>query len=112
LLCGTGIYHLPEDVLDAKTPEALDRLVQEISQLDYIVTISTTTTHIAAALGVAVQLIAAERKHQQWFWRVQANHQRSLYPTVRVHLGTGDKNGWWEKSLESLRRAVSASEPN
>jgi hypothetical protein len=102
-----GVTVLSDEILDTTTESSLDALVEAIQSLDCIVTISTTTTHIAAAMGIRVELIAAEREGQQWFWQVQANHQKCLYPTVRVHLGDGRKEYWWEKSLESLRASLS-----
>jgi ADP-heptose:LPS heptosyltransferase len=101
---------LSDEILNAKTETSLDVLVEAIHGLDYLVTISTTTTHIAAALGTRVELIAAEREGQQWFWRVQASHRKHFYPTVRVHLGDGRKEGWWEKSVESLKASLSKQE--
>ena len=95
-----GVRILSDEILDAKTETSLDVLIEAIRGLDYLVTISTTTTHIAAALGIRVELIAAEREGHQWFWRVQASHRKHLYPTVTVHLGDGRKEGWWEKSVE------------
>ncbi len=102
-----GVRILSDEILEAKTETSLDALIEAIRGLDYLVTISTTTTHIAAALGITVELIAADRKDHQWFWRVQASHRKHFYPTVRVHLGDGSKEGWWEKSLESLEDSLS-----
>ena len=100
--------HLIEDeLLDATTPSHIDTLVKLIRELDFLVTISTTTTHIAAALGIRVELIVAEREGQQWFWRVQASHGKRLCPTVTVHLGDGRREDWWKRSLESLRGTLS-----
>ncbi len=97
---------LSDEVLDTTTENSIDALVEAIRNLDCIVTISTTTTHIAAAMGVRVELIAAERQGPQWFWQLQANHQRCLYPSVKVHLGEGMKANWWEKPLESVRASL------
>ncbi|MBE0426375.1 MAG: hypothetical protein IBX72_06985 [Nitrospirae bacterium] len=107
LLRKFGAIVVPEDVLDTKSESSLDTVVKEISQLDCLVTISTTTTHIAASLGVRVLLIAAERKGPQWFWQVQANHQRCFYKTVQVHIGNGETGNWWESCLESVRSSLS-----
>ena len=63
-------------------------LVSEIRGLDCMVTISTTTAHIAACLGVPVVLLAARREKQQWFWRAQAEHNKCFYPHLDVILGS------------------------
>jgi hypothetical protein len=105
-----GVHFVDDQVLDAATPSSVEALVKSIRGLDFLVTISTTTTHIAAALGIRVELIVAERAGQQWFWRVQASHGKPFYPTVRVHLGDGRKNDWWKRSLQSLRASLSGRE--
>jgi hypothetical protein len=108
LLRSLGAHVLSDEILDTTTESSLAALVQAIRSLDCIVTISTTTTHIAASMGIRVELIAAERGGQQWFWQVQASHQKCLYPTVQVHIGDGRKENWWERSVESLRGSLSS----
>ena len=108
LLRKFGASVVPDEVLDTKSESSLDTLVEAIRQLDCIVTISTTTTYIAASLGIRVVLIAAERKGHQWFWQVQANHQRYFYPTVQVHIGEGETGNWWESCLASVRASLSS----
>jgi len=107
LLRKFGARVVADDVLDARNQRCLDNLMQEIRQLDCIVTTSTTTTHIAGSMGIRVELIAAERAGHQWFWQVQANQHRCFYPSVKVHLGKGESGGWWEKSLKSVRASLS-----
>jgi len=84
-------------------------VVKEIGSLDCMVTISTTTAHIAACLGVPVVLIAAQRPGKQWFWRAQADHGRCFYPSVRPVLGEVDgREPWWKNCLGPAREAVIA----
>ena len=77
----------------------------KIHGLDCMVTISTTTAHIAACLGVPVVLLAAKRPWHQWFWRAQAEHDKCFYPNLDVILGSApDEPGhWWEKCLEPAK---------
>jgi len=103
---GRGIPALADEVLDAPTDEDVDALVEAIRSLDCLLTISTTTTHIAAAMGIRVELIAAERVGQQWFWRVQGSHRKCFYPSVKIHIGDGTKENWWEQSLASLKASL------
>ena len=100
---GRGIPGLADEVLDATTDVHVNALVEAIRSLDCLVTISTTTTHIAAAMGVRVELIAAEREGQQWFWRVQGRDRNCFYPSVRIHIGNATKGNWWKQSLASLK---------
>jgi hypothetical protein len=105
-----GMHPIDDEILDATTASSVGALVGAIRGLDVLVTISTTTTHIAAAMGTRVELIVAEREGQQWVWRVQASHGKCLYPTVRLHLGDGREEHWWERSRQSLRASLSTEE--
>jgi hypothetical protein len=96
-----GARVIEDPILDAKTKGDLETLVHELRSLNVIVTISTTTAHIAGSMGIRERLIVAERSGQQWFWQVQANHHKTFYPSVQVHLGKGEKNNWWRTPLES-----------
>lgn len=108
LILKFGAKVISDEVLDANNESSLDTLLKKIRQLDCMVTISTTTAHIAASLGIRVELIAAERKGQQWFWQAQAKHQRCFYPTVQVHIGNGETGDWWQRCLESVRSSLSS----
>jgi ADP-heptose:LPS heptosyltransferase len=90
---------IPADVLDAENQADV---VKEIRNLNCMVTISTTTTHIAACLGIPVILIAAKRHGNQWFWRAQHEYGKCFYPSVGVILGASGTS-WWKGYLESAR---------
>lgn len=98
---------VPDVVLNAKNQ---NELIETIRKLDCLVTISTTTAHIAASLGVKVELLAANRVGHQWFWQVQANYQRCFYPTVRLHLEDGTAVEWWKGCLESVGSVLVTSQ--
>jgi hypothetical protein len=105
-----GIAAVGGDVAEANGPDAVDELLATLGGLDRIVTVSTTTAHLAAALGMQVDLIVAERDGQQWFWEVQARRDRRIYPTVRIHMGRTDRDPrWWEGSFESLEESIAAN---
>jgi hypothetical protein len=80
----------------------------EVQKLDCMVTISTTTAHIAASVGIPVVLLAAKRPHQQWFWRAQKEHGKQFYPSVRVVLGSSAEKTWWSECLEPAKQALLA----
>jgi hypothetical protein len=103
-----GVEPIEDAILDARTPASCSALVKVIQGLDFLVTISTTTTHIAAAMGKRVLLIVAQRQGPQWFWRVQASHGKCFYPTVKVCLGEFENvDDWWKGPLESVRASLS-----
>jgi hypothetical protein len=70
--------------------------VAEICRLARMITISTTTAHIAASFSVQTDLLAARRDGPQWFWQAQEEHRKTLYPTVSVVLG-GQGAEWWRE---------------
>jgi ADP-heptose:LPS heptosyltransferase len=80
--------------------------MRQVQKLDCMVTISTTTAHIAASAGIPVVLLAAKRPHQQWFWRAQKEHGKQFYPSVQVVLGSSaEKKTWWSECLEPAKQA-------
>jgi hypothetical protein len=99
-------WSFPLSDCDLDSPDQ-SNVVKQICSLDCMVTISTTTAHIAASLGVPVVLIAAKRRDgQQWFWSAQKEHGACFYPSVKVTLGVvptkADK--WWEGCIECAQR--------
>ncbi len=91
---------------DLYAPDQKD-ILREIRDLNCMVTISTTTAHIAACIGVPVVLLAAKRKGPQWFWRAQAEHGKCFYPNLDVILGSPpDEPGhWWKGCLKPAKCA-------
>jgi hypothetical protein len=89
--------------------DATDQIdvMREVQKLDCMVTISTTTAHIAASVGIPVVLLAARRPYQQWFWRVQQEHGKEFYPSVQVVLGSPAEKTWWSECLEPAKQALS-----
>ena len=86
-------------------------VVREICQLSCMITISTTTAHIAASLGVPVVLVVKKRSGQQWFWITQNECRKCIYPSVQIIIGAGDP--WWKVCIapaaRSLQRSIEAS---
>jgi len=96
---------LLDDILDADNQKAV---VQEILNLRCMVTVSTTTAHIAAVLGVPTVLIAAKHKSKQWFWRAQVEQGKCFYPSVKVIIGGPDdgEEEWWKRCIEPAKQAL------
>jgi hypothetical protein len=86
--------------------EAVDqsKVIEEISRLACMITISTTTAHIAACLGIPVVLIAASRQGQQWFWQAQRNHGKCFYPNVEIIMSDKLDGDWWINCIDAARQ--------
>jgi hypothetical protein len=95
-------------ILEDKALDAEDQkeIAAKVQMLDCMVTISTTTAHISACLGVPTVLLAAQRKGHQWFWRAQCQHGKCLLPNVEVVLGGVESPNWWQNCLSSAREAL------
>ena len=93
---GGGCSVFSDAALDA---EDQTEVIRAVRNLDGMVTISTTTAHLAASLGIPVVLVTARRPHQQWFWRAQQEHGKQFYPCVQVVLGSSDEQTWWNEFL-------------
>lgn len=100
---GDSLSFLSDEQLDAADQS---EIVREISALDCMITISTTTAHIAAAMGVPVILLAARRNGPQWFWRAQAEHGKVFYPSVDIHFGERAGPDWFLGSVDRVARAL------
>lgn len=99
---------LCDDELDAIDQTAVVRAVRALSCM---VTVSTTTAHVAACFGIPVVLLAKRRGGPQWFWSAQADYKKCFYPTVDVILGAGGDGSlrWWEDCIERARRCLSSA---
>lgn len=94
----SAINQVPDAELNANDQLAVAR---HIKPLDAMLTISTTTAHIAAAMGKPTFVVAARRNGPQWFWQAQGDHALALYPTARVFLGDLQQNAdWWPAPLQ------------
>lgn len=60
----------------------------ELSQLllscDLVVTVSSSTAHLAGGLGVASIVICPEGGGRHWYWDHQINNQSLWYPSVKI----------------------------
>lgn len=95
------------ETISSETLECRDQrnVACRIRELDAMVTVSTTTAHIAATLGISTVLLMADRPHQQWFWKAQLSG-KEFYPSVRVVMG--EKGETWWCSSDFSTRAKSA----
>jgi hypothetical protein len=82
--------------------EDTEQIINELSQIDYMVTISQTYAHLAAGMGVPVLLLAAKRNGHQWVWRVQHDFGKTFYDTVQISLGVS-RSHWWESVISKAR---------
>lgn len=100
---------IPDEQLEAVDQS---KVLSELRPLSGLLTVSTTTAHLAAAIGKLVVLLAANRIGPQWFWLAQANYDRRLYPSLAPVIGGPEGGEWWEPCMGAaaplVRRLFSA----
>lgn len=79
----------------------IDSLAALIGACDFVVTVSNTTAHLAAALGKPVYLLLPESSTLLWYWHVTDSAGR-WYPSVRI-FRPGADGGWGKPVLEMVQ---------
>ena len=75
---------ISDDKIDAMSD--LEALAAQISALDGVVTISNSTAHMSAALGIPTYLIIPDHKKRLWYWFGQGRFN-PWYRSIRVLRG-------------------------
>ncbi|MDX2222988.1 MAG: tetratricopeptide repeat-containing glycosyltransferase family protein, partial [Rhodospirillaceae bacterium] len=78
--------HLGVDILDDAAfdrREDIDALAARIAALDLVVTVSNTTAHLSAALGVPTWVLTPRGKGGLWYWFDHGDFS-PWYPSVRL----------------------------
>lgn len=71
----------------------------QIAALDFVVTISNTTAHIAGALGIPTAMFAPPYAGRLWYW-FKGTEQTLWYPTVTIY--DGDEALNWGAALDQV----------
>ena len=79
-----GLEILSDNGIDSMVD--LDAFAAQIAALDGVVTISNTTAHMAAALGVPTYLLVPARKKRLWYWFGEGSYS-PWYRSMRVLRG-------------------------
>lgn len=75
----------------------VDRLINQISAMDYVVTIDNTVAFLAGALGVPTYLLLS--KSGNWPWEVCKRYEKFL-PSIRIM--QQDSSGDWSHVIQSV----------
>ncbi len=73
----------------------LDSFAAQLSTLDAVITVSNSTAHLAAALGVPVFLLLPEKKKKLWYWFGEGEFS-PWYRSMRI------KRGIFSDSIENI----------
>jgi len=77
---------LPVPVVDARIDATadIDGLVAQIAALDVVVSTSSTTAHLAGAIGAPCHLLLPKARAVFWYWGYEGEHT-PWYPSVTIH---------------------------
>lgn len=87
---------LPLPFLDARIDATadIDGLVAQIAALDIVVSTSSTTAHLAGAVGATCHLLLPKARAVFWYWGYEGEHT-PWYPSVTIHRNTREDD-WRE----------------
>lgn len=78
----------------------LDGLAALISLCAYVITVSNTTAHLAAALGVQTWILASRGGTRFWYWGAEHKQKTPWYPTAHIIRQEAD----WAATMELTAR--------
>ncbi len=102
LSMGAGINLLHDTGVDQM--HDLDAFAAQLAAMDYVVTISNTTAHIAGSLGVPTLLMACHVPI--WYWMREGAHT-PWYPSVEI-FRQAQPGSDWTNVIEAVTRQLSA----
>lgn len=81
----------------------MDLATAQVAAMNYVVTISNTTAHIAGALGIPTALLVPRHTARLWYW-FRDQTPCPWYPSVQVY--ESDKDGKWDEALADISKHI------
>jgi len=81
----------------------MDLATAQVAAMNYVVTISNTTAHIAGALGIPTALLVPRQTARLWYW-FKDQKTCPWYPSVQVY--ESDKDGKWGEALADISKHI------
>jgi tetratricopeptide (TPR) repeat protein len=100
---GVEIHHVP----DLDLYNDIDGLAALIAACDLVITVSNTTTHLAAALGVPTWVLVPAHGGKLWYWGQRAK-RTPWYPTVSIF--RQQVQGQWQSVIADVAANLTARE--
>ena len=85
--------------------ESIDRAAAQIAAMDYVVTVSNSTAHLAGALGIPTALLVPQGTGRQWYWL--RNQDKSLWYKSVQQFETVSQDGW-ARATSSIAEIIDA----
>tara|TARA_B110000438_G_scaffold296463_1_gene341206 strand:+ start:2411 stop:5467 length:3057 start_codon:yes stop_codon:yes gene_type:complete len=85
--------------------ESIDRAAAQIAAMDYVVTVSNSTAHLAGALGIPTALLVPQGTGRHWYWL--RNQDKSLWYKSVQQFETVSQDGW-ARATSSIAEIIDA----
>ena len=82
----------------------LDGHAALIEACDFVITISSTSAHMAGAIGKETYLMCPSGKGLLWYWSNQINGKSLWYPSI--HIFEQDVPGQWTDVVQNIKVAI------
>jgi len=82
----------------------VDAFAAQVAAMDFVITISNTTAHMAGALGVPTVLLLPSGRGRHWYW-FSSNENCLWYPNIKFVFQSAD--GTWDNALTECREYLS-----
>jgi hypothetical protein len=99
---------LPQPLIDARIDATadIDGLLAQIAALDVVVSTSSTTAHLAGAVGATCHLLLPKSRAVFWYWGYEGEHT-PWYPSVTIHRNAREDD--WRELAARVARALSGA---
>lgn len=77
----------------------MDDAAAQIAAMDFVITISNTTAHVAGALAIPTALLVPRYSGRHWYW-FQNTDYSAWYPTVKIY--PTDENLVWDSAIANI----------
>lgn len=77
----------------------MDQAAAQVAAMDFVITISNTTAHVAGALGIPTALLVPRYSGQHWYWFKNQEYS-PWYPTVKIY--PADESLAWDYAISSI----------
>lgn len=81
----------------------MERATAQVAAMDFVITISNTTAHVAGALGIPTALLVPKRTGRLWYW-FRKQPKALWYPSVTLY--EPNDNGRWDSAMKLITEQV------
>ena len=96
--------HQLQNIDDLDAFNDLKKLSEVIVDLDFVITISNTTAHLAAALGVPTYILLSKNVGNLWYWCNNLNNKNLWYSSAQIF--QQEHQDQWEEPIQKIKLLI------